>query len=82
MNKKLTLTIRESVIEKAKEYAREKNRSLSDLVENYLIALIEKEIISTGNVSPKVKAMRGAFELPEDFDYNKELTEILSEKYL
>jgi len=76
------LTIRESVIEKAREYARAKNRGLSDLVENYLIALIEKETISTGNDSPTIKAMTGAFELPEDFDYEKELTGILSEKYL
>ena len=36
MNTKLTLTIDQSVIEKAKKYAKEKERSLSDLIENYL----------------------------------------------
>lgn len=82
MYKKLTLTIHESVVEKARVYAREKYRSLSDLVENYLISLIDKEPVPLTNDSPMVKAMRGAFELPQDFDYKKELTEILSEKYL
>lgn len=36
MNTKLTLTIEQSVIEKAKKYASQKGRSLSDIVENYL----------------------------------------------
>jgi predicted HicB family RNase H-like nuclease len=35
MNAKLTLTIEQEVIEKAKKYAKQKGRSLSDLVENY-----------------------------------------------
>jgi len=36
MNTKLTLTIEESIIEKAKSYARKNGRSLSDIIENYL----------------------------------------------
>jgi len=40
MDTKLTLTLDTHVIEKAKEAARESGRSLSDLIENYLITFI------------------------------------------
>ena len=43
MNTKLTLTIEQSVIEKAKKYAKNKERSLSDLIENYLKSLTNSE---------------------------------------
>ena len=36
MNRKLTLTVEEEIIIKAKAYAKETGRSLSDLVQNYL----------------------------------------------
>ncbi len=36
MNTKLTLTIEKTLIAKAKQYAKGKGRSLSDIVENYL----------------------------------------------
>ena len=39
MNTKLTLTIEESVIAKAKKYAKDKYRSLTDIIENYLKVL-------------------------------------------
>ena len=84
MNTKLTLSIEKSVIEKAKQYAKDKERSLSDLIENYLKALInnESDKIIENELSPTVKSLRGSFKMPKDFDYKKELTNILSEKYL
>ena len=36
MSTKLTLTIQGEIIERAKNYAKEQNRSLSDIIENYL----------------------------------------------
>ncbi|MBE9461220.1 DUF6364 family protein [Dyadobacter subterraneus] len=81
MNTKLTLTIEDSVIDQAKRYARQEGRSLSDLVENYLKAVIadpEKQI----ELTPIVKALRGSFKAPADFDYKEELVKGLSEKYL
>ncbi|MBX2949011.1 MAG: hypothetical protein KF704_07005 [Crocinitomicaceae bacterium] len=83
MNTKLTLTIEQSVIEKAKKYAREKERSLSDLIENYLKALIEEEPKGANKKeTPIVKLLRGSFKMPKNFDAKKELTDRLSEKYL
>ena len=82
MNTKLTLTIEQSIIEKAKKYARKKERSLSDLIENYLRALTSEELEKENDITPVVRSLRGAFKMPENFDYKKELTDRLSEKYL
>ena len=43
MNTKLTLTIEQEIIERAKLYAKSKNRSLSDIIENYLKILTKKK---------------------------------------
>ncbi|MGB1451779.1 MAG: DUF6364 family protein, partial [Marinirhabdus sp.] len=43
MNTKLTLTIERKIIEKAKNYAKGKNRSLSDIIENYLKTLTKED---------------------------------------
>lgn len=82
MNTKLTLTIEQSIIQKAKRYARERERSLSDLIENYLKALTNEKEIDDEDLSPTVKQLRGSFKLPKDFDYKKELTDALVKKYL
>ena len=82
MNTKLTLTIEQSIIERAKKYARQRGRSLSDIVENYL-KVVTKDTVETDIViTPLTKALRGSFKAPADFDYKKELTKRLSEKYL
>ena len=43
MTTKLTLTIDDAVISVAKKYAKNKGKSLSDIVENYLMTLTAKE---------------------------------------
>jgi hypothetical protein len=87
MNTKLTLTIEQSVIEKAKKYAKEKERSLSDLIENYLKALTtdssQKEIGQKEiELTPIVKSLKGTFKVPKNSDYKKDLADRLSDKYL
>ncbi|MBK9254845.1 MAG: hypothetical protein IPM42_05100 [Saprospiraceae bacterium] len=82
MNTKLTLTIEQSVIEKAKKYARRRDRSLSDLIENYLKALTNEGTEKEDEFTPIVRSLKGTFSLPENFDYKKELTDRLSEKHL
>lgn len=82
MNVKLTLTIEETVIEKAKKYAKVKERSLSNLIENYLKALTTESNQKEIELTPIVKSLKGSFNAPKDFDYKKELTNRLSEKYL
>jgi len=81
MNSKLTLTIEQTIIEKAKIYAKEKGRSLSDIIENYLKTLTKEQNIEQ-EISPFISSMQGSFKAPESFDYKKELSDGLSEKYL
>lgn len=83
MNTKLTLTIEQSIIERAKKYARKKGRSLSDLIENYLKALTTEETATIKQeLSPTLKSLRGSFKEPKDFNYKKEVSDRLAEKYL
>lgn len=82
MNTKLTLTIEQRLIEKAKEYAKGKGRSLSDIVENYFKAIVKEEGIVQSESTPIADSLRGSFKAPKDFDYKKELTKSLTEKYL
>ena len=80
MTTKLTLTIDDKVIDSAKKYARQKGKSLSDIVENYLKSISTHEI-TTEDISPKVAKLKGVIKLPEDFDYKKEIGNALVKKY-
>lgn len=82
MNTKLTLTIEKEVIKIAKEYAKERGQSVSEIVENYFKFLSIKRIeISENQLSPRVKKLRGIIKSENDLDYKKLLTEELSKKY-
>jgi predicted CopG family antitoxin len=82
MNTKLTLTIQKDIIERAKSYAKDKNRSLSDLIENYLKSLTDKdEQRDEQELDPIVQSLKGSFKMPKDMDYKKELRERLEKKY-
>ena len=82
MNTKLTLTIEQSLIDKAKKYAKGKGRSLSDIIENYLKVIVKEDTIKVIDSTPITSSLRGSFKAPNDFDYKKELSKGLSEKYL
>ncbi|MCC5930583.1 MAG: hypothetical protein JJU28_15155 [Cyclobacteriaceae bacterium] len=82
MNTKLTLTIDQSVIEKAKKYASGEGRSLSDLIENYLKIITKEEVKKEVELTPIVKSLKGAFKEPKNADYKRELSKRLAEKYL
>ncbi|MFN5182528.1 MAG: DUF6364 family protein [Bacteroidota bacterium] len=80
MTTKLTLTIDDSVISIAKRYAKRKGKSLSDIVENYLMSLTSKEN-KEEKISPKILKLMGVIQLPDNFDYKKELTKQLAKRY-
>ena len=82
MNTKLTLTIEQSIIEKAKKYANDKGRSLSSIIENYLKIITNEEVVSDIKITPIVKSLKGSFKAPRNFNYKKDLSKRLSEKYL
>ncbi|TPV31145.1 hypothetical protein FJ651_15520 [Paucihalobacter ruber] len=83
MNTKLTLTIEREIIERAKNYAKGKNRSLSDIIENYLKILTNEERNNKRKkLNPAVESLKGSFKMPKDIDYKKELKDRLEKKYL
>jgi hypothetical protein len=83
MNTKLTLTIESEIISKAKEYAKGKNRSLSDIIENYLKGLTNEDQKQKGkSFNPVVKSLKRAFKTSNEMDYKKELEKRLGDKYL
>jgi len=82
MDAKLTLTIEQSVINRAKCYAKAKERSLSDLVESYLKMLTKETTSNDIALTPTVKALKGSFRAPKNFNYKEELTDMLSDKYM
>lgn len=82
MHTKLTLTIEKEVIEIAKEYAKEKGQSLSEMVENYFkFVTVDRPKIKETQLSPKVKKLRGIIKTGNNFDYKQILIEELSKKY-
>ncbi len=81
MTSKLTLTVEEGVIKKAKAYARKTGRSLSELVENYLNSLTDENIDSK-QISPKLKKVIGVVKLPDNFNEKEELRDYFEKKHL
>lgn len=85
MSTKLTLTIDKKIISEAKQYAKAHGRSLSNLIEDYLHALVEepgKQGYET-SFSPLVRSLKGAITLPsQNADYKKLLEDELLRKYL
>jgi len=82
MNTKLTLTIEQKIVSKAKVYAKRKGHSLSDIIENYLKVVTQDGLKSDIEITPIVKSLRGSFKAPSDFNYKKELSKSLSKKYM
>ena len=80
MTTKLTLNIENSIIERAKSYAENSGKSLSELIENYLENIIQDS--QEEHLSPKLKKIVGAVKLPDHFDEDKELSSYFEKKHL
>ncbi|AEJ18429.1 DUF6364 family protein [Gracilinema caldarium] len=84
MLSKLTLTIDQSIIEKAKDFAQKKNKSVSRIVEEYLRNISvgnERFVIPDTMKAPITDNLVGMFK-DDGKDYKIQLEEALSEKYL
>jgi len=80
MDSKLTLKLKNNIIEKAKLYAKKQNISLSRLIENYLKTVTIKDENEAVKISPLVLSLTGVIEL-EESNYKEKYTDYLSEKY-
>jgi len=80
MDKKLTLSLNKSIIEKAKTYAKSNNISLSKLIESYLTSLTKRSKNDI-QITPLVESLSGVITLDNDFDVTDSYSEYLIEKY-
>ena len=80
MKTKLTLTIENGVFERAKSYAKQTGRSLSELIAQYLDSLTRDS--TSEAISPKLKKLMGAVKLPKNFKDKKVLQSYLEKKHL
>lgn len=80
MRSKLTLRIKNQVLEKANQYASRNNTTISRLVENYLSGLPE---INQGTeyITSTVKSLSGVISMPKNFNYKRAYGEFLRKKY-
>ncbi len=81
MNVKLTLSMDEEIIQKAKKYAREQDQSLSSLFENYLKKLLHELPEEKVPETSLVKQLSGIIQLPTEYDYQEDYRDYLTEKY-
>ncbi|MCF2447511.1 DUF6364 family protein [Dyadobacter sp. CY345] len=77
---KLTLNIQDDVVSKAKIYAKQRNVSLSKIVEHYLNTLSEVNT-EPGKVSPWVKELVAVKKPTKDFDHKEMYSFYVVEKY-
>jgi hypothetical protein len=84
MYTKLTLNIDQNVIEKAKKYAKNRKRSVSKLVEEYLssISSSANEKIEYTTLGPITKELVGIIKVNRHTDYKDILTDALIGKYV
>lgn len=81
MNSKLTLSIEEEVITKAKDYARKSGRSLSDLVQAYLKRITSASAAHDEAVPEAFKDLYGSVPLPPNMDDKAAIRNTMREKY-
>lgn len=77
MDKKLTLSLDQNIIERAKDYARSNNISVSKLIEAYLNSLTTKS--NDIEITPLVESLSGVINLSDDDQ--KDYTDYLIDKY-
>lgn len=80
METKLTLKLSQEVIEKAKEYAKFNQVSLSKLIENYLENITSK-MEQPYEITPLVRSLSGVIKENSLDEYKQDYAKYLEEKY-
>ena len=82
MKTRLTLSIEKSTIEKAKRYAQNSGKNLSEIVESYLEKLVASLDESEEEVPEEFKEIFGCVNLPTDQDDKEVIKSILYKKHI
>ncbi len=81
MDVKLTLSMDEAVIKRAKTFAQQNHTSLSQVIENYLSNLTADKGENNDNLSPLVKSLSGVLRMPDDYNYKEDRSKYLTKKH-
>ena len=77
----MTISLNETLIQNAKEFAKRNHTTLSQIIEDYLASLTAKADAEKQEITPVVKSLSGILNLPDDFDYKTERRNYLHKKY-
>ena len=80
MDSKLTVRLDSNVIERAKQYARNHNVSISRLIESYLDSVTQQKSKDV-EITPLVKSLSGVIKINSEFDFKNDYSQYLSDKY-
>ena len=79
---KLTLRPTKEVIELAREMAKEDNTSITQMFSSFILSRSRRKKKRTEiPAGPLTQSLTGIVKVPADWDYKKEMEDILSEKY-
>lgn len=83
MNTKLTLSLDKNVITRAKNYARNKNKSLSQIIEDYLksISKNEKNIQVLEEIPPITQSLSGILKGKPEIDFKNDISDYMMRKH-
>ena len=79
---KLTLSIDDTIVSEAKEYARESGKSLSKMIEGYLRGLQnKKKVLKQDEIPPIIKRLHGCIKTGDNRPHKEIYAEAVKEKY-
>jgi predicted HicB family RNase H-like nuclease len=81
MDTKLTLSMDETVIKRAKQYAKKNNTSLSKMVENYLKRAASNPKKGPEEIHPLINELTGVIKFPKGYNEKEEYHKRIIEKY-
>ena len=78
MNTKFTLSLDKDVIEKARKFAKDNGRTLSNLVETKLKVAVK--VVDEDEIHPDIKKLTGKIHTPVNFNHKTEMKKIMAKK--
>jgi ethanolamine utilization protein EutA (predicted chaperonin) len=78
----LTLNIAQNVVDSAEIYAKYAQKSVSQLVEEYLVSISSENMINNKPLGPITKQLAGIIKLEKNINHKELLADTLLEKYL
>lgn len=81
MNTKLTLSINEEIVKKAKRISQYRGKSVSKIIEEYFSSLPEKEPKKTASIREISNMLKSGTAIPENLDYKEFIREKRYQEY-